>query len=960
MSRTEGGSRTAGTSARRTSARGVSRRRSRGGPLLALAKVAAAVVFAVVVAVGLLYVRLMHGPVALNSLVHPIESGIADELAGLRVSIESVALRLSESGLLQFELRNVRVSDAEGVPLVVAPSAAVSLSRRALLRGRIAAESLDLMSARLRLFYSDDGTLSLKFSPPADAADSERTKPAALRGPVDTAAPVIPVSDTDWTLGRIDLVKVLSEASGRARRQEHASAYLREIGLRSATVIIDQGSRKSVWRVPEFDLDLDHRRSRSAIAGRAKIESLAGPWELNFRSYEHINAKALNLTVSVQGLVPRGLARSFPQLAGLEGLDLPIWGDAQLELANTGEILSGKITVDVAPGKVSLPWLTATPMGIDSGHVELSYSGAARRFEVAPSVLSRGDSRVHFTGAIVHTSQGPDGPGWVFDLMSTEASIAAEPPGLPRLPIDHLSARGFLAPERGRAVLHQFVLKAGGTEITAQGGVSDMSGAAKVHFDGKIGAMPVAVFKSLWPGWVAPGTRAWVTQRLARGHVEGGSFRIAYGSGPGGGEATGGDRVSLALEGSNLEFALIEGWPMLEMPRGLLRLEGPAVEFAAPEASMTAADGRKLGLKGTFTVDLKEAMPRTGHIAVRGQGPLSMALEFLDQESLQAWQNAGVSLAGLEGKLEGSANISLPLTPQLQRHDARIEGKLRVSDGRMRQVHGQLDAQAINLVVDMTAGAAEATAEFLIKGVPAKASWQHVHGAPADQQPPLRITATLDGDQRTQLGLDINDLVQGDVGVEVTVASDARGERRIHFRADLANAEVVLESLAWHKPKGRPSTFECDFAKGGVYPTELRNAKLVGENVAIAGWMGAGADFRVKEFRFPQFSLNVISVLEAHGKLRADNVWEVVAKGPTFDGRELFQSFFDINVIGDKANKQSTRPGFARRGRDGGGPLRNQPARREAVDAEACREDDPARGARGHGRQQAVRGECAP
>ena len=158
MSRTEGGSRTAGTSARRTSARGVSRRRSRGGPLLALAKVAAAVVFAVVVAVGLLYVRLMHGPVA---LIHPIESGIADELAGLRVSIESVALRLSESGLLQFELRNVRVSDAEGVPLVVAPSAAVSLSRRALLRGRIAAESLDLMSARLRLFYSDDGTLSL-------------------------------------------------------------------------------------------------------------------------------------------------------------------------------------------------------------------------------------------------------------------------------------------------------------------------------------------------------------------------------------------------------------------------------------------------------------------------------------------------------------------------------------------------------------------------------------------------------------------------------------------------------------------------------------------------------------------------------------------------------------------------------------------------------------------------------
>ena len=50
-------------------------------------------------------------------------------------------------------------------------------------------------------------------------------------------------------------------------------------------------------------------------------------------------------------------------------------------------------------------------------------------------------------------------------------------------------------------------------------------------------------------------------------------------------------------------------------------------------------------------------------------------------------------------------------------------------------------------------------------------------GAPADKQPPLRIAAVLDNSYRTQLGLDINDLVQGDVGVEVTVGRDARGER---------------------------------------------------------------------------------------------------------------------------------------------------------------------------------------
>ena len=886
------------------------RARTRYRGLLLAAKIATAVIFAVIVAIGLLYVRLMQGPIALNFLVPTFQSGIADELAGSGVRIDSVAIRLNDNGLLQFELGDVRVTDASGEPLVMAPSAAVSLSRRAMLRGRIAVESLDLMSARVTLYYSDDGTLSLKFSPAPPAATNGAPP---LRGAVDTPPAAAAPSDADWTLGRIDLVKVLSEASARARRREHASAYLREIGLRSATVIIDNGTRKSIWRVPEFDLDLDHRRSRSSIAGRAKIESLAGVWELNFRSNEHVSSKALHVAVSVQGLVPRGLARTFPQLVGLEGVDLPVWGEAQLEVSNTGAILAGKIVVDAAPGNVSMPWLAATPMRIDGAHFELSYSGATRRFDIAPSVVTWGDSRLQVTGAIAYASQGANGPGWQFELKSTEGWLAAEPPELKRLPIDQLSARGFLSPERGQVVLSQFLLRAGGSEVTAQGEVSDVSGALKGRLDGKIGPMPAVLFKTLWPNWIAPGTRSWVVRRLARGSLLAGSFKVVRGAGSPGADwapVGNGDRVSLTLEGSNLEFAVVDGWPALEIPRGLLRLEGHAVEFTAPEATMTAADGRKLALKGSFAVDLKEQMPRTGILVLKGQGPLPLAFELMDQNMQRALQTAGLTTTGIDGRLDGNVSVKLPLTPQLQLRDATIEGKVRVIDGKMRHVLGSFDAQGVNLMIDMGATAAEAKGDFLVKGVPAKVSWQRVYGAPADKQPPLRITASLDNNERAQLGLDINDIVQGEVGVEILVDHDAQGERQIHFAANLANAELFLESLAWHKPRGRPSIFEFDLVKGNVHPNELRNVKLRGENVAIAGWMGAGADFRIKEFSFPQFSLNVVTSFETHGKLLLpENVWDVTATGPIYDGKDMFQSFFDINLAVDKSNAKQ-RPGL--------------------------------------------------
>ena len=69
----------------------------------------------------------------------------------------------------------------------------------------------------------------------------------------------------------------------------------------------------------------------------------------------------------------RARCRSWP---ALESFDVPVWGEAQLDLSSAGEILSGTIGIDAAPGQVLLPWLAATPLRIDGGHLALSYSRA--------------------------------------------------------------------------------------------------------------------------------------------------------------------------------------------------------------------------------------------------------------------------------------------------------------------------------------------------------------------------------------------------------------------------------------------------------------------------------------------------------------------------------------------------------------------------------------------------------
>ncbi len=261
-------------------------------------------------------------------------------------------------------------------------------------------------------------------------------------------------------------------------------------------------------------------------------------------------------------------------------------------------------------------------MRVDGAHFELAYSGDCAPLGYCTFGADLGRQPASTSPApIVHAASGPDGPGWYFEMKSTDGWLAAEPPHTQRLPIELVSARGLLAPEQGRIVLSQFALRAGGAEVTAQGDVANVGGTAKGQLEAKIGPMSAAVFKTLWPGWVAPHARTWVVQRLARGNMLGGAFKLVRGVGPPGSDWApmgSGDRVSFTLEGANLELHLVKGWPALEMPRGLLRVENRSVEFTAPEGSMTASDGRKLALKGTFSVDLDEPVAATRAVSPSG------------------------------------------------------------------------------------------------------------------------------------------------------------------------------------------------------------------------------------------------------------------------------------------------------------------------------------------------------
>ena len=209
---------------------------------------------------------------------------------------------------------------------------------------------------------------------------------------------------------------MLSEASRRARKRLDATSYLVEFGVRNATINLAYGGKKSSWVVPEASVDFDHARRRSVISGRANVASSRGPWAISFVTDETDKTDRLEVKATVRDLVPSSLAGAAPPLALLQMLDLPVAGDATVELSTNGDVERAQIAIEARcwPHRASrsCPSLSISRARL----LNLDYDGAARTWQLQPSPVKWADGSVLFSGTAKDVAAADQPPQWQFAL----------------------------------------------------------------------------------------------------------------------------------------------------------------------------------------------------------------------------------------------------------------------------------------------------------------------------------------------------------------------------------------------------------------------------------------------------------------------------------------------------------------------------------------------------------------
>lgn len=875
-------------------------------------------IFAGILVVGLVaivlgYGRLGRGPVSLGSFVPTIEAAINGELSDVRVKIDDAILQRAPDGPgVLFRLRNIRLVDKDGSILAQAPFAAIGMSGSALLSGRIAPGSVDFIGPRLLLFYDSAQGLSLSFSRPA-VAESEAPIRGSLpaEGGADQAvAP--PAPETAIAKRRIesaprgealDVTRTVAEVFERARSGN--SSYLTRFGVKDALVVLNQNGTQTSWQVPDFSIDLEHKSGRrSILVGQANFASSKGDWQLDFRAAQQVRRQSLGVTALIQNLVPSGLAGNFSSLGALKALDMVVNGETNVELSNSGEFLSGAAKLDLESGQITPPWDPDSPLHIDRGNLDVRYLKDKDVVEIAPSTLIWGASQATFRGEFRPVRDGNGVPSsWNFTLRANPAVLAIEEFQLSPMKVDEWQVAGSITPQDGRVTISRFVIRSGSASIELAGSVVDTPGAEEIRLAGLISPMSLDVLKRLWPKFLAGKARAWVLERVAGGEVLGGKFTVNLGPADiakltGSGEIPA-EAVNVELTLSDMSIAYISGMPPVVTKEAKLTVTGTAFAVDIPEGKIVLPSKQEVALgEGRFFIPDLRIDPQQGEITFKANGATTTVLELVDHEPLGYLRTVGLKPDFLGGTAEGGFTVTMPLLAHLEFNQIKLKGAARLNDAVASNLVGNTEVSGGTLDVNVTEQAIEAKGGITIKGVPAELAWQRIFYTPDDRQPPIKVTARLDAETREKLGIKVNHIVHGPTPITLEIPRLGEGApSTMRVQADLTDAQLLFSGLGWTKPAGRAARLMLDVVPKEDGATDLANLRIVGDDINIQGGVALDAAQRLKEFYFSDFSVNRLTHVEITAAVRADQVLDIKAEGPSFDGKQFFQSLFSAGQL---------------------------------------------------------------
>lgn len=862
------------------------------------------------IGLGLLYYFMGTRALPVGFFKGQIERALAANFNGANIQIGDALLqRDTQQGGFFVRLTNLMVTQTNGNVIAQSPETAIGLKFFPLLIGSVVPDSLSLIGPRLHLVRNDQGEWSFLKNRTGIQKDSRNSQ----KLPDDQAGL------SAQNLERIgDLIQ---QGLAGAHKQLQLSKALSYIGVRDARIILHQKPQDhgQVWLLPSFTLQYDQDEEKRLIGSGLLQPEDAPNSEVWFAMTHSQGDRFFDMKSRLQNVVPSQLSTFIPALSSLSAVNVGVSGAFQGRVDLNEGIYSGQLKVILSEGEIGLFGPEGPLFTISRGSFEFGMEGGAKHIVMQQGELEYPSGRVSLKGDIWRAPEGSGPQDWRFQLYSTEGEIFALSKNEATHKIDEFGFSGRLFATKLPVSIDEMRLQVGKSLILM---AHDGSKGFPSILRGQLRHIPLSLLKVMWPQEFLKKNRDMIFDTVKAGVIHSGTFAFNAFEGQQQplkvANAKFQPRIkdtsvypNMKLEIQDLTYSIFQDPMFVNTKKAKVQIKGKQLQASMAQGHVKAGKAGTINLsEGQLNIpDYWEEEPE-GTFQFKIASNAQTALAMLQREPFLYELPARDVLGKVKGDVNGKLKMTMPFKDKVSPEDIFTQGQVKLSNANLEL--GSFKVKNSDINFSLGRNHVEAKGALFVNGASASLVWrQQLNPSPGYQPPPMLVRAVIDEADRNQLGLPLNDIIQGPVPVEIAFHDNDKGNFDIHVTSDLTKATLVSHGLGWRKKKGRSANLKFDVVtdeRTNNQKISLKNIHISGVDLTAKGHVELDEDLQVKNFDFPQISYKTVSNIAIAGnsfKRGAKKFWKVKANGKAFDGRGILRSLLHTGQIGSGKSNQS-------------------------------------------------------
>jgi Protein of unknown function len=858
-----------------------------------IAKIAALSLLSCLVLVILLaaamFWRLSEGPVSLARFTPYVESGVNNQLSGMKAKLGTMVLELETGTYVpRMRFRNVTLVDANGVLIASAPKAAVTLDGQRLLTGEIVAVDLELIGPSIRGQRNLDGRFELGVvgdaAPEGEAFEIENLEDGGVapQGKSDLGATSVAPNENQTAPDVIpQLITLFAAEDGTS-----ALSSLQEIRVTRARVTLYDEANDANWFAPQADLTFRRMPYGFIVFATADVASADEPWRTEVSATYRRQAGSLSVSARVSNVVPANVSQQIYALSQFAKAKVPLSGVIEMQFDSAGRLSQSSTALDVGAGTLRFPDYFSQTINVEGGSLKFNYDPVLQQFAVEDSHVTVGGAKADLNGKI-KPNWGEDGKLSYYDIQL----VANNPKGPDKnelgeeISVDGVDFTGVAQLEEQKLQITDLVVRAGTTGVRLNGEIVAGNESAGLKLAGRLKDASAPFVKRLWPPIMAPNTLRWLNANVLAGRVSDGTFHVNLPI----------DELAKALRNQVLPKGSIDvqltlggvrtkyfkNMPALENASGTVRLSDNdfKLDIIAGQASLPSGDVLKLQ-SGRFVASdlLVDAVP--GAFEFNVSGPVATLVQFIALPDISVFIPKGINIPQMNGIANVRIGLKMPLIRDVPRERVQVETALSLADVDMQEVVKGVDLTGGQFAVDYSGEVIDVRGPAKLNGTDVEIVWRKPKSG---GEAVTGIEMVLDDKSRTKLGIDLEDYLKGPVRVKVALQQDGEATRA-DVEADLSKTSLSVAAIGWAREPtdGTKATFSVVQAENGQ--RVIDDINVSGNDLALKGKVTVGSDGRLKsaalkDLKFGESTYRSVTIAPDDGQIKLD------VEGGEFDAR---------------------------------------------------------------------------